>query len=54
MLLIVLLAACGTATKNSENGVLRTADGAPARTVAIDTMELRDPFVYFDKRENTY
>ncbi|MBO7319730.1 MAG: family 43 glycosylhydrolase [Clostridia bacterium] len=41
-------------TKNSENGVLRTADGAPARTVAIDTMELRDPFVYFDKRENTY
>ena len=54
MLLIAMLASCGMSTKNSENGVLRTADGAPARTVAIDTMELRDPFVYFDKRENTY
>ena len=54
MLLIAILASCGMSTKNSENGVLRTADGAPARTVAIDTMELRDPFVYFDKRENTY
>ena len=33
---------------------LTTPDGSPERTVAIDTMDLRNPFVRFDRKSNCY
>ena len=45
---------CGTSTKKAETAELRTIDGKPARTISIDSMELRDPFIILDKEQHTY
>ena len=50
LIAITALAACTSAVKN-EKWELRTVDGQPERTVSIDTMQLRDPFVILDKNE---
>ena len=33
---------------------LTTIDGSPERTVSIDTMDIRNPFVRYDRNSNTY
>lgn len=48
----LLLAACGN--NNVENWELRTPDGSDARIVSIDTMEMSNPFIIFDKSRLTY
>ena len=48
----LLLAACGN--NKVENWELRTPDGSDARTVSIDTMEMSNPFIIFDKSRLTY
>jgi hypothetical protein len=53
LIAITALAACTSAVKN-EKWELRTVDGQPERTVSIDTMQLRDPFVIIDKNEKVY
>lgn len=37
-----------------EEWVMPTADGLPVRVVDIDTMNLRNPFIYLDKENLTY
>ena len=53
LLVVAVLASCGVGQK-TEKWELCTVDGQPVRTVAIDTMELRDPFVILDRRDRTY
>ena len=53
LFIAILLVSC----KNKENNIaweLCTADGLPVRTVVIDTMELRDPFIILDKKNRIY
>ena len=52
--LCALVISCGIGNRKSEEQGLRTIDGIPVRTVSIDTMELRDPFIVFDKEERVY
>ena len=49
-----IVISCGTSTKKVETAELRTIDGKPARTISIDSMELRDPFIILDKEQHTY
>ena len=49
-----IVISCGTSTKKAETAELRTIDGKPARTISIDSMELRDPFIILDKEQHTY
>ena len=49
ILFVLFLASCGNVQKQAK-WELRTIDGLPERTVAIDTMELRDPFIILDKK----
>lgn len=52
--LCAIVMSCGTGSKRGETLELRTVDGMPARTVSIDSMELRDPFIILDKDEHVY
>lgn len=52
---ILAVASCGKGERGSaEQWTLRTSDGLPPRTVSIDTMEMRNPFIYLDKENLTY
>ena len=61
---LVIAASCGTDKEKEHNDGalhgktvewrLRTIDGTPECTVAIDTMDLRNPYVRFDRKSNTY
>ncbi len=50
---IYLVVAC-TNTKSTEQWQLQTPDGSPAKSVAIDTLNIRNPFIYLDKKHLTY
>ena len=64
MSVAVVAASCGSGngTEQKDNALqskavewkLTTPDGSPERTVAIDTMDLRNPFVRFDRKSNSY
>ena len=45
---------CGTGTRKAGEQGLSAVDGIPVHTVSIDTMELRDPFIFFDKEARVY
>lgn len=48
----LLMASCSN--NKVETWELRTPDGLSARTVSIDTMEMSNPFIVFDKSKLTY
>ena len=50
----LFLVSCGIGTENSQKQGFRPVAGVPVDTVAIDTMELRDPFIILDKEARTY
>ncbi len=52
--LCALAISCGTSTQKPQANQLQTIDGQPVRTVSIDSMELRDPFIILDKESLTY
>ena len=51
---IAALTIASCSNNNVETWELRTPDGSPARVVSIDTMEMSNPFVIFDKNRLTY
>lgn len=56
-LLVMLLAvSCGKHVGNADATAwkLATPDGSPARTVAVDTMELANPFVIYERKSDMY
>lgn len=48
----LIFASCGN--HNSESWKLTTPDGSEPRVVSIDTMEMSNPFIYFDRKNLTY
>ena len=52
--LCALVISCGTNTQKHQTEQLQTIDGQPARTISIDSMELRDPFIILDNDSHTY
>ena len=52
--LCALVISCSTNTQKHEAWQLQTIDGQPARTISIDSMELRDPFIILDNDSHTY
>lgn len=50
--LAIIVAGCQSSV--SEKWSMKTPDAAPARTVLLDTMNMRNPFIYLDKEELTY
>lgn len=60
MLMLLLVLSCGKQSNNVESvpcdseWVLATPDGSPAREVAVDTMELANPFVMYERKANMY
>lgn len=51
---LLLLLSCGGRQSSVEPWELRTPDGSPARTVSIDSMDICNPFIYFDRPSMTY
>lgn len=52
--ILVIISCIGGKRAEAEQWTLRTADGLPPRTVSLDTMEMRNPFIYLDKENLTY
>lgn len=50
---ICIVVAC-TKLEKAEEWQLRTPDGTPAQTVSVDAMNIRNPFIYLDKKTLTY
>ena len=58
LLILFLLVSCGTGGNKDLSGgnswSLSTVDGKPAVTVAVDTMDIRNPFILFEHKSNMY
>ena len=52
LLLLFVFASCGNRQNNG--WVLAPPEGVAVSTVAVDTMDLRNPFVVYDKRSDSY
>lgn len=60
MLVLLLLVSCGkqggkqSGAEHVTDWELVTPDGMPVRSVAVDTMELSNPFVIYERKSNMY
>ena len=53
-LICAIVISCSTNNEKAPKWELNTIDGKPVRTVSIDSMELRDPFIILDKETRVY
>ncbi len=53
-LLMLSVFSCSTGNEKNKEWALATPDGSPVRSADVDTMDIKNPFVVYDRRSDSY